>query len=174
MVGSTKLVAKREINERILRIRGQRVMLDADLADLYGVTTKRLNEQVKRNAGRFPDDFMFRLSAEERDQVLAGRSDLRRIRFSTALPHAFTEHGALMLANVVNSEIAVQSSIQIVRTFIRVREASAQHRDLARRIDALEERYDGQFKEVFDAIDEMMFSTDDDGRRIGFRTEEMP
>lgn len=171
MTGDAKLVAQPGIDQRIFFMRGQRVMLDVDLAQLYAVTTKRLNEQVKRNAGPFPDDFMFRLSTEERDRVLTEQSDLRRIKFSTSLPYAFTEHGALMLANVLSSEVAVQSSIQIVRTFIRMREAISQHRDLARRINALEEKYDGRFKAVFDAIGEMMFPTDGAGRRIGFRTE---
>lgn len=168
MTGAAKLVAQPGIDQRILFLRGQRVMLDVDLAQLYAVTTKRLNEQVKRNAGRFPDDFMFRLSTEERDRVLTARSDLRRIRFSTSLPYAFTEHGALMLANVLNSEVAVQSSIQIVRTFIRMREAISQHRDRARRINALEEKYDERFKVVFDAIGEMMSRRTGRGGGLGF------
>jgi hypothetical protein len=169
MTEKGQLVANRGIHERILSYRGQRVMLDVDLAELYGVTTKRLNEQVKRNANRFPDDFMFQLSKDERDKVLDARSDLRRLRFSRVMPRAFTEHGALMLANVLNSETAVHSSIQIVRTFVRMREAVMQHRDLVRRVDALEKECDRKFDEVFDAIDEMMFPTDSSGRRIGFR-----
>ncbi|MDP3033052.1 MAG: ORF6N domain-containing protein, partial [Rhodocyclaceae bacterium] len=107
---------------RILLIRGQRVMIDADLADLYGVPTKRLNEQVKRNIERFPDDFMFQLTPDEKTEVVANCDHLGSRKFSSSLPRVFTEHGALMLGNVLNSPRAVEVSILVVRTFVQLRE----------------------------------------------------
>jgi len=145
-------------------------MLDADLAELYRVTTSRLNEQVKRNRSRFPPDFMFRLTADERAEVIAKCDHLRRLKFSSTMPTAFTEHGALMLASVLNSAVAVQVSIEIVRVFIRVREAVITHRDLAARVGLLERKYDRQFKVVFDAIRALMSTPRPRTRRIGFRT----
>jgi len=131
-------------------------MLDTDLAALYGVTTRRLNEQVKRNRERFPEDFMFQLTVEEKAEVVAICDHLQRLKFSSALPYAFTEHGAIMLASVLNSEIAVKASLQVVRAFVRLRQMLASHADLARKLDALEKKYDAQFKIVFDAIRELM------------------
>jgi hypothetical protein len=157
------------VDHRILLLRGQRVMLDADLAELYRVTTSRLNEQVKRNRLRFPPDFMFRLTAAERSEVIAKCDHLKRLKFSSTMPSAFTEHGALMLASVLNSAVAVQVSIEIVRVFIRVREAVSTHRDLAAKLDLLERKYDHQFKVVFDAIRALMSRPRPRKRRIGFR-----
>jgi len=117
------------VGKWILIIRGQRVMLDSDLARLYGVSTKRLNEQVKRNRNRFPADFMFRLTAEEKMEVVANCDHLRRIKFSAVLPYAFTEHGAVMLASVLNSYVAVQASVQVVRAFVRLRKILAASAD---------------------------------------------
>jgi len=113
-------------------------MLDADLAELYGVTTKRLNEQVKRNRNRFPEDFMLQLTEEEKIDVVANCDHLKRLRFSPNLPHAFTEHGAIMLASILNSPIAVQASIHVVRAFVRLRQILASNADLARKLDTLE------------------------------------
>jgi hypothetical protein len=143
-------------------------MLDSDLAELYRVTSKRLAEQVRRNPDRFPADFMFRLTVEERDDLVALRPDLQRIKFSRVLPQAFTEDGALMLANVLNSDVAVQVSIEIVRTFVKIREAISTHDALSKRIDALELRYAGQFKSVFDALRALMRPPPEPGRKIGF------
>ncbi len=137
-------------------VRGTRVMLDADLADLYGVTTKRLNEQVKRNRERFPDDFMFTLTAREKAEVVANCDHLSRLKFSPTLPFAFSEHGAIMLASVLNSPVAVVTSVQIVRAFVRLREMAGLHKDLARKLDELERKYDKQFAAVFDAIRGLM------------------
>jgi hypothetical protein len=169
MSDDAQVIARLGIDQRILTVRGQRVMLDQDLALLYQVTSSRLNEQVKRNADRFPEEFMFRLTAFEMEGVLAARSDLGRIRFSTVRPRVFTEHGALMLANVLKSNVAVQVSIEIVRAFVKMREAIATHAALAKRIDTLEQKYDGQFKSVFDAIRALMRPVGGAGRRIGFR-----
>src|SRR5512137_2989191 len=108
-----------QIEERILLIRGQRVMLDADLAGLYGTTTKRLNEQVKRNRSRFPEDFMFQLTKKEKAEVVAICDHLAKLKFSPVLPNAFTEHGAIMVASVLNSKRAIEVSVYVVRTFVR-------------------------------------------------------
>src|SRR6266704_1537912 len=109
-------------------------MLDADLADLYGVPPKALNQQVKRNIDRFPADFMFRLTAEEKGLAIAASSHLARLKYSPARPYAFIEHGALMLASVLNSSTAVAASIEVVRAFVRLREMVSAHRDLCRRL----------------------------------------
>jgi len=165
----TVLVLTERIDRSILNIRGHRVMVDADLADLYGVTTKQLNQQVKRNRDRFPSDFMFRLTKEEKTKVVANCDHLKRLKFSPVLPHAFTEHGALMLASVLNSPVAVHTSIEVVRAFIRMREAIMSYKGLAKKLDAMEERYDVQFKVVFDAIRELMTPVARKRTRIGFR-----
>ena len=149
------LIPAERIERSILLIRGQKVLLDSDLASLYGVTTKRLNEQVKRNIERFPVDFMFQLNGEEhealRSQIATlktGRGQHRKYR-----PYVFTEHGAIMAANVLNSPRAIEMSVYVVRAFVRLREVLATHKDLARK---LEEKYDAQFKIVFDAIRQLM------------------
>ena len=144
------------VENKILFLRSQRVMLDADLAELYGVSTKRLNEQVKRNFDRFPSEFMFQLSSKEsgllmRSQIATGSK--RNVRYR---PYVFSEHGAIMLASVLNSSIAIQASIAVVKAFIRIRELLATHKDLARKLVELENKYDAQFKVVFDAIRDLM------------------
>jgi len=167
------LVPIRRIGRSILIIRGQKVMLDADLGDLYGVPTKVLNQAVKRNKERFPDDFMFRLSKREKVGVVTKCDHLRRLKFSPTMPYAFTEHGALMLAGVLNSPIAIQVSIHIVRVFIRLREALASDKGLRRRLDALEKKYDthdADIKEIFAAIRALMEPLPGVAKsRIGFR-----
>ena len=153
----------------IFLIRGHRVMLDADLARVYGVSTKRLNEQVQRNRDRFPEDFMFQLTAEEKAEVVANCDHLKGMRFSPHLPRAFSEHGALMLASVLSSPVAVKASVQVVRAFVRLREILSDNKELARRLDALERRYDAQFKTVFTAVRELMGIPKEPPRRIGFQ-----
>ena len=144
-------------------------MLDTDLAEVYGISTKRLNEQVKRNLDRFPEDFMVQLTPEEKAEVVANCDHLKALRFSPHLPRAFTEHGAIMLASVLSSPIAVQASVQVVRAFVRLREMLADNKKLARRLDDLEKRYDSQFKTVFVAIRELMIAPKKPLRRIGFQ-----
>jgi phage regulator Rha-like protein len=144
------------IESKILVLRGRRVMLDADIAELFGVTTRHLNQQIKRQRDRFPPDFMFQLTRAEKDEVITKCDHLERLKFSSVLPLAFTEHGALMLANTLRSSVAVRMSIEVVRAFIRLREAMTLHRDLAAKLDALERKYDRQFKVVFDAIRGLM------------------
>jgi hypothetical protein len=168
MEENSQVIRIADISQGILFLRGQKVMLDADLARIYGVPTKRLNEQVKRNRTRFPEDFMFQLTETEKVEVVAICDHLKMTKFSNVLPYAFTEHGAVMLASVLNSEIAVQASVQVVRAFIRLREILMTHKDLARKIDQLEKKYDSKFKIVFDAIRQLMTPPSISKRRIGF------
>ena len=148
-------------------------MLDADLAFLYGVSTKRLNEQVRRNRSRFPDDFMFQLTAEEvrslRSQFATSKQGRGGRRYA---PLVFTEQGIAMLSTVLNSERAIQVNIEIMRAFVRLRELVATHKDLARKLEALEKRYDAQFRVVFDAIRELMKPPESKKRKIGFLVKE--
>jgi hypothetical protein len=171
MKDNQSIIPVERIERSILLIRGEKVMLDADLAVLYGVTTKRLNEQVKRNRNRFPEDFMFQLDEREKAEVVANCDHLKKLKFSPNLPYAFTEHGAIMLATVLNSPIAVHASIQVVRTFVRLRKMIASNKELARKIEELEKKYDSHFKVVFEAIRELMTPPEPKRRRIGFRRE---
>lgn len=136
------------IASRILRIRGQKVILDADLAELYGVPTKRLNEQVKRNIERFPPDFMFQLVEREKAEVVAICDHLRRLRFSPNLPYAFTEHGVIMAASVLNSDRAVQTSVFVVRAFVQLRQVLAAQEDLVARLECLEKTVGSHQEEI--------------------------
>lgn len=165
---SGALIPVERVERSILVIRGERVILDADLAALFGVTTKRLNEQVRRNRGRFPPDFLFQLTPEEKAEVVANCDHLARLKYSPTLPFAFTEHGATMAANVLNSEKAVNASVAVVRAFVRLRQILASHADLARKLEELEKRYDAQFRQVFVAIRALMEPPDEPGKRIGF------
>ena len=122
------------IEPLILTLRGQRVIIDADLAELYGVATKRLNEQVKRNGDRFPEDFMFRLTEEEKAEVVAMCDHLHKIKFSPQLPYVFTEHGAIMAASILNSPEAVAMSVFVVRAFVQMRERLAVNADILKRL----------------------------------------
>ena len=170
MSESVALVRGAGLDGRILFLRGLRVMLYADLAEIYGVSTAQLNQQVRRNRGRFPADFMFQLSITEKAEVITNCDHLRRLKFSPTRPYAFTEHGAVMLASVLSSARAVETSVQIVRAFIRLREAIGAHRDMARKLEVLEKKYDGQFKVVFEALREIMAPPRAaKGRKIGFK-----
>ncbi|MCK5852305.1 ORF6N domain-containing protein [bacterium] len=149
------------IEDKIYIIRGKRVMLDSDLARLYGVTTKRLNEQMKRNRERFPEDFIFQLSKDEISTLQVSRSQnatLKQGQNIKYLPYAYTEHGAVMLASVLKSTIAVQASIQVVRAFINMRSMLIEYKELKSKVDKLENKYDKHFKIVFDAIRLLMDS----------------
>lgn len=149
-------------------IRGQKVMLDSDLAEMYGVSTKRLNEQVTRNRDRFPDDFMFRLSKSEKAEVVANCDHLAKLKFSPSLPRAFTEQGVAMLSSVLKSTRAVHVNIEIMRVFVRSRELLRSHAELAGKLDSLERKYDSQFKVVFEAIRQLMLPPEPKKRKIGF------
>lgn len=166
-----KIVPFEQAGYSIIVLRGRRVMIHTDLANLYGVTTRRLNEQVRRNPERFPEDFMFQLTKKEKDEVVANCDHLTNLRFTQKLPYAFTEHGAVMLANVLNSPQAVKASIQVVRAFIKLSGMLASNEDMARKVDALEKKYDVQFSAVFDAIRQLMAPPDPKKKQIGFHWE---
>ena len=160
------------VERNILLIRGHRVMLDTDLAILYDVPTKRLNEQVMRNKKRFPSDFMFQLTAEEVERLRSqfatlkpGRGQHRKYR-----PYAFTEQGVAMLSSVLHSERAIQVNIAIMRAFVQLREMIGSNKGLARRLNELEKKYDSQFRVVFEAIRELMAEPEPKVKRIGFKT----
>jgi hypothetical protein len=171
MPANASLIPMERIERSILLIRGEKVMLDSDLAELYGVETKRLNEQVRRNLGRFPSDFMFQLTETEKAEVVANCDHLARLKFSPHLPYAFTEHGALMLANVLNSEKAANTSVMVVRAFVKLRQMLASDAELARKLATLEQKYDAQFKVVFDAIRQLMSPPAKPKREIGFHVK---
>jgi len=145
-----------QIERVIVLIRGHKVMLDRDLAELYGVEVKQLKRQVKRNQDRFPADFMFELSKEEYDALRSQFGTLKRGEHSKYLPYAFTEQGVAMLSSVLRSTRAVQVNIEIMRAFVRLRQILASNAQLARKLDTLEKKYDAQFKVVFDAIRQLM------------------
>lgn len=168
------IVPVERIESRILLIRGHKVMLDSDLAELYRVSTKRLNEQVKRNKDRFPGDFMFKLTAKEKAEVVAICDHLQRLKFSPALPYAFTEHGAIMVASVLNAPRAIEVSVYIVRAFIKLREIIGTHKELARKLAELERRieaHDEDITALFEAIRQLMEPPEKAGKRIGFSPE---
>ena len=147
------------IQKRIYLLRGHRVMLDHDLAELYGVTAKRLNEQVKRNRRRFPADFIIQLTSKETHSLrsqIATLNKRKRGMHRKYLPYAFTEQGVAMLSGVLNSSRAIDVNIAIMRTFVKLRQLLETHKDLRKKIEAIERKYDGQFKIVFDALRELL------------------
>jgi len=150
--------------------------MDADLAELYGVTTKRLNEQVRRNRSRFPEDFIFQLTTEEKSEVVANCDHLSKLKFSKTLPYAFTEHGAIMVASILNAPRAIEASIFVVRAFVKLREMLATHKELAQKLLELEQRledHDEQIQAIFEAIRQLMTPPDKKGKkRIGFTVKE--
>ncbi len=159
------------IEQGIRLIRGQKVLLDDDLARLYGVSVKRLNEQVRRNIARFPEDFMFQLQTGESDSLRSQFATLKKGRGAHRKysPTAFTEQGVAMLSSVLRSPRAVQVNVEIMRAFVRLRRMLESNADLSRKLDALERKYDGQFRAVFEAIRELMTPARKPGKRIGFR-----
>ena len=161
------IIPAERIEGIILFIRGHKVILDKELARLYGVETKYLTRQVRRNLKRFPSDFMFRLNKSEflRCQNVTSKRGGRRY-----LPYAFTEQGVAMLSGVLNSDRAILVNIEIMRTFTRLRRILSSHKELARRLDALEQKYDVQFKIVFDAIRQLMTEDTKPKPRIGFHS----
>ncbi len=171
MASHTNLMPIEIIERKILLVRGKKVMIDADLANLYGVPTKALNQAVKRNQERFPPDFIFQLSDQEKKELVTVCDRFKTLKHSNVLPHAFTEHGALMLANVLNSQRAVEVSLFVVRAFIRLRELLSTHRDLARKLEELERHiqgHDERIQTLFAAIRQLMAPPPSQGRKIGF------
>lgn len=167
------LIPAERIERSILLIRGHKVLLDRDLAELYGVKAIALRQQVRRNLARFPDDFMIQLTAEEAEALVSQNVIPSRRSLGGFLPYAFTQEGVAMLSSVLRSERAVLVNIEIMRAFVRLRELLASHVELARRLDALEKKYDAQFRVVFDAIREFMAPPPaPPRRRIGFHARD--
>lgn len=160
MKKESRAIPAPNIESRILTVRGQKVILDADLALIYGVPTKRLNEQVKRNSKRFPDDFVFQLTAAEKSELVANCDHLARLKFSPVLPLAFTENGAVMSANILNSPQAVRMSVFVVRAFVKMRELLTGTRELAAELRKLEARLtarlDGHETAIFEVLQRVM------------------
>lgn len=171
----TSPVPLERVEKRIFLLRGCKVMLDSDLAVLYGVPVKTLNQAVRRNLARFPSDFMFQLDPEESREALRSqfvtlkKTKNRRGRHRKYLPYVFTEQGVAMLSSVLNSERAIRVNIQIMRIFVRLREMIGAHKDLAQKLDELERKYDSRFKLVFEAIRELMMPRQKAKDRIGFK-----
>ena len=182
MPSKANIVPTEAISPRILLIRGQRVIIDADLAELYAVTTKALNQAVKRNMDRFPEDFMFRLTAKEKGEVVTNCDHLAKLKFSKSLPFAFTEHGAIQAANTLSSPQAVKMGVYVIRAFVQLRHLLANNRELVSRLDDLEQKTEAlamtqdtfarntkaQLKQMFDALRELMATPEPTKRPIGF------
>jgi hypothetical protein len=166
------LIPTEVIEQRIFLIRGEKVMVDRDLAELYQVQTKVLNQSVKRNLDRFPDNFMFQLSKAERDELVTNCDRFATLKHSTSLPLVFTEQGVAMLSGVLKSKRAIQVNIQIMNTFVALRRMLADNKALSLRLDELERKYDAQFKVVFDALRKLIAPPDPPKRPIGFRVGE--
>jgi hypothetical protein len=163
------------IERKIYLIRGHKVMLDRDLADLYGVKAIRLREQVKRNKKRFPEDFMFQLSDEEIAPMVSQNAIPSRKHLGGYRPYVFTEQGVAMLATVLNSETAIQANIAIMRTFVKLRELLSTHKELARKLAELErkiEKHDEEIVVIFDAIRQLMAPPEPKKKKIGFEVRE--
>jgi phage regulator Rha-like protein len=177
MASNKLMVSIARVEKTILLIRGQRVILDSDLAKLYGVTTKRLNEQIKRNRKRFPDDFVFQLTAEEKTKVVANCDHLTKLKFSKTLPYAFTEHGTIMAVTVLNTQRAIETSIFVVRAFIKLREMVATHKKLADKLEELEQHlkgHDQQIQAIFEAIRQLMTPPEKPRKKIGISAQRTP
>jgi hypothetical protein len=167
----TKLILVDQIEPLILEIRGQRVVLASDLASLYGVSTKRLNEQVKRNVARFPGDFMFQMTAAEKAEVVANCDHLAPLKFSPTLPYVFTEHGVVMAASVLNSPRAVEVSVFVVRAFVKLRQLVQTHKELAGKLDQLERQvagHDDTIRQLVATIRQLMSPPDPPAKPMGF------
>ncbi len=165
-----------EIEPLILRLRGQRVIIDSELAQIYGTTTKKLNQQVSRNRARFPPDFMLRLHEDEKSELVTSCDRFSKLKHSSVLPQAFTEHGALMIASVLNSPRAVEMSVFVVRAFVRFRSILAQHEEFAQRLSELESRiasHDESIRGIVTSLRSLLANDRQTPiRSIGFQTRE--
>ncbi len=171
---SKALIPDEIILSKIMVLRDKKVMIDSDLAGLYGISTKRLNEQVKRNLKRFPDDFIFRITSEEKELIIAQFPHLAKLKFSKVLPYVFTEYGAVMLASVLNSDKAIQVNIQIVRTFTKIRKLLADNTELRLEIEKIKKKIDvhkNNIELVFKYLDELQKKKEKriPRKKIGFR-----
>ncbi|MBU0560676.1 MAG: ORF6N domain-containing protein [Bacteroidetes bacterium] len=160
------------IEQRIFLIRGEKVMVDRHLAELYGVDTRTLNQAVKRNIERFPEGFMFQLSKDERDEVITNCDNLSPLRFARTSPYAFTELGVAMLSSVLKSKRAIQVNIQIMKTFVNLRRMFAENKELSLSLEELEKKYDKQFKVVFDILNQLLSPEDPPKYKMGFLAKE--
>ncbi|HAS00037.1 MAG: KilA-N, DNA-binding domain protein [Candidatus Moranbacteria bacterium GW2011_GWC2_37_73] len=163
------LVPQEIIENRILLLRGKKVMIDSDLATLYGVSTKSLKQSVKRNTKRFPEDFMFELNKEEKEEVVTNCDHLKHLKYSPYKPSVFTEQGVAMLSSVLKSEKAIQVNIQIMRTFTKIKEMIISNKELRRKMEEMENKYDEKFVVVFKVIAKLIGKPEkENDRKIGF------
>jgi 2,3-bisphosphoglycerate-independent phosphoglycerate mutase len=175
---SNDLIPTEIIENKIFFIRNQKVMIDRDLADLYGVETKRLNEAVKRNIERFPEEFMFQLNDNEKNELVANCDRLKKIKFSTTNPYAFNEHGVAMLSSVLKSKQAIAVNIQIIKTFVKLKEMALTNKEISQRIDELEHRFMTYAKDTSADINKIfrqLFQLSSDAKEykaIGFQIED--
>ena len=172
---SNDLVFSKNIQLRIIDIRGLSIILDSDLAELYGVLTKRLNEQIKRNAKRFPLDFVFQLTAQEKSEVVAKCDHLVNLKYAKSLPYAFTEHGAIMAAAVLNSPRAIEMSVFVVRAFVRLRKIFFSNKEFRKKISELENKvgdHDASINTIIFAIQQLTSVQPKPSKRIGFKHDE--
>ena len=176
MSNDKALVPVERIERLIYLVRGQKVMLDSDLAEIYGIPTHRLNEQVRRNLSRFPEDFAFQLTRQEFATLISQIAISKKGRGGRrTLPWVFTEHGAIMLASVLNSPVAVQASVRVVRAFVRLREMLASNRELAQKLAELERKFEGHdnaIRNLFEAIRQLLTTPKPRPRKIGFHVKE--
>jgi hypothetical protein len=178
----TSIVPEEVIMNKILLLRGVKVMIDSDMAELYGLSTKRLNERVKRNLKRFPEDFMFQITEDEKQEVVAICDHLSRLKFSHQLPYVFTEYGAVMLASVLNSDRAIMMNIQIVRVFTKMRKLINTHSEILKKLDELQKKdfeQDNQILLIFEYLKQLEEAKHDklefkERKQIGFRRSEVP
>lgn len=167
----SKLVSLPNVEKTILLLRGEKVILDVNLAELYGVSTSVLNQAVKRNRDRFPDDFLFQLTIDEKNKVVTICDNLKKIKYYRGLPYAFTEHGAIMVASVLKSKRAIEVSVFIVRAFVKLRETLLAHKQITQKLNLLEKKvvnHDGQIKVLFDVLRQLIEPPKTEIRKIGF------
>ena len=166
------LIPDEVVINKILLLRNKKVIVDKDIAELYGVITKRLNEQVRRNKKRFPEDFMFQLTQEEKEEVVANCDHLKNLKYSPNLPFVFTEHGAVMLASVLNNDRAIEVNIQIVRIFTQIREMLLTNKDILLKLEQLEKKsasHDEAIQLIFEALKKLITPPQESRQRIGFK-----
>jgi len=169
---SKSIIPSENIVNKIYEFRDQKVMLDKDLAELYGVETRRLKEQVRRNINRFPESFMFELSKEEHESLRSQFATLKRGRHSKYPPFVFTEHGILMLSSVLNSEIAIKMSVQIIETFVQLRKIANNYDEIMSKIKQMESQYNNQFGEIYEALQQLLSKPKEQSRtRIGYKKD---
>jgi hypothetical protein len=169
---SKPIIPEERIIKKIIIIRGEKVILDVHLAELYGVETRALKQAVKRNLDRFPDDFLYELTDKEVDEVVSQNVIPHKKYFGGALPYAFTETGVAMLSSVLKSGRAVEMNIAIMRTFVALRKIALNHEDIMKKLKEMEMNYDGKFKEVYKALNHLINPPTPPHREIGFKTQE--